>query len=79
MLCNHFLILNNRKKINEYFKLRYINKPHEYAWRGMLSSVIRRFGSDKEDSTYNMLGYSAEQLKKHMEGLFTNDMSWENW
>jgi hypothetical protein len=24
--------LNNRKKINEYFKLRYVNKPHEYAW-----------------------------------------------
>jgi len=71
--------LNNRKKINEYFKLRYINKPHEYAWRGMLRSVIRRFGSNKEGSTYNMLGYSAKQLKKHMEGLFTNGMSWENW
>mgnify|MGYP000981237770 CR=1 FL=1 len=31
--------LNNRKKINEYFKTRYNNKPHEYAWRGMLGSV----------------------------------------
>lgn len=72
-------VLNNREKVNEYFKLRYTKKHHEYAWRGMLSSVIRRFGSKKESSTYQLLGYSAEQLKKHMENLFTDGMSWDNW
>jgi hypothetical protein len=71
--------LNNREKVNQYFKDRYIDKPHEYAWRGMLSSVIRRFGGKKELSTYETLGYSAEQLKKHLENLFTEGMSWENW
>lgn len=71
--------LNNREKINKYFKNRYINKPHEYAWRGMLSSVIRRLGGKKEFSTYETLGYSAEQLKKHLENLFTDGMSWDNW
>jgi uncharacterized protein (DUF2132 family) len=45
----------------------------------MLSSVIRRFGGKKELSTYETLGYSAEQLKKHLENLFTEGMSWENW
>lgn len=71
--------LNNRKKINEYFKVRYVNKPHEYAWRGMLSSVIRRMGGKKNSSTYELLGYSSEQLKLHLENLFTEGMSWENW
>jgi hypothetical protein len=71
--------LNNRKKINKYFKLRYINKPHEYAWRGMLGSVTRRFGGKKETTTYEILVYSAEQLKEYLESLFTDGMSWENW
>jgi hypothetical protein len=71
--------LNNREKINKYFKDRYKNKPHEYAWRGMLSSVIRRIGNKKEFSTYETLGYSAEQLKRHLENLFTEGMSWDNW
>lgn len=71
--------INNRKKVNEYFKDRYIRKPHEYAWRGMLGSVIRRLGRKKESSTYEVLGYSAEQLKNHMENLFVEGMSWDNW
>jgi len=71
--------INNQDKINMYFKNRYIQKPHEYAWRGMLNSVIRRFGGKKEDSTYQILGYSAFELKEHMEKLFVDGMSWDNW
>lgn len=71
--------IKNREKVNDYFKLRYIKKPHEYAWRGMIRSVIRRFGGKKESSTYEILGYSAEELKEHLETLFANGMSWENW
>lgn len=74
-----FYRLNNREKINNYFKGRYQSKPHEYAWRGMLSSVIRRLGGKKESSTYETLGYSAEQLKEHLGNLFTDGMSWNNW
>ena len=71
--------LNNREKVNKYFKRRYIEKPHEYAWRGMLASVIRRLGTKKESQTYEILGYSAGQLKTHMENLFEDGMSWGNW
>lgn len=71
--------LNNREKISKYFKKRYIDKPHEYAWRGMLRSVIRRLGTKKESSTYEILGYSAEQLKNHIENLFIDGMCWDNW
>jgi len=53
--------------------------PHVYAWRSMLKSVLRRFGTKKEQKTIEMLGYSAEDLKKHIESLFLEGMSWENW
>jgi len=41
--------------------------------------ITRRFGGKKESTTYEILGYSAEQLKEHLETLFTDGMSWENW
>jgi hypothetical protein len=70
---------NNKEKYNEFFKNRYIKLPHTYAWRGMLSSMLRRFGKNKEKTTIEILGYSAEDLKNHMESLFLEDMTWENW
>jgi hypothetical protein len=71
--------IKNREKINGYFKKRYLEKPHEYAWRGMLKYVIRRFGTKKEKNTHEVLGYSSEEFKKHFEKLFEEGMSWENW
>jgi hypothetical protein len=71
--------VNNREQYNKYFRKRYVNNPHLYAWRGMLNSVIRRIGGKKESKTFDILGYSAEDLKKHLEKLFTEGMSWDNW
>jgi hypothetical protein len=71
--------INNREKFNKYRKMLYKKKPHVYAWRGMLSSVLRRFGRKKENKTYEILGYSALELKEHMEKQFKDGMSWENW
>lgn len=71
--------INNREKINKYFNQRYLNKPYEYAWRGMLNSVIRRLGGKKELTTYEALGYSALDLKEHIEKKFKDGMSWDNW
>jgi len=71
--------INNREKFNKYRKMLYKKIPHVYAWRGMLSSVLRRFGRKKENKTYEILGYSALELKEHMEKQFKDGMSWENW
>jgi len=71
--------IQNKDKYNNYFKERYKKIPHEYAWRGMLSSVLKRIGTKKEKSTLDILGYSAEELKKHIEYLFLENMSWDNW
>jgi len=71
--------VENKEKYNDYFKRRYKKIPHQYAWRGMLSFMLRRFNTKKEKTTIEILGYSAEDLKKHMESLFLDGMTWENW
>jgi hypothetical protein len=71
--------INNREKYNKYYNVRYINYPHIYAWRSMLASVLRRMGTKKEKTTYELLGYSSEDLKIHMESLFVENMCWDNW
>ena len=36
-------------------------------------------GKKKVESSLNLLGCSAEYLKKHLEAQFKDDMSWENY
>jgi len=52
---------------------------HVYAWRTLLRNTIKRLSIKKIDKTINMLGYSALDLKIHLENLFTPQMSWENY
>lgn len=53
--------------------------PHIKAWRTTLRCSLFRMGKEKEGYTIDMLGYSAEDLKNHLESLFTDGMSWENY
>jgi hypothetical protein len=76
---------------SEYYKLKskeYRNENKEYY-----SEYHKNYYLDnKEDlldykkghylnnnSTIEMLGYSSNDLKRHMELLFLDGMSWENW
>ncbi len=69
----------NRDKVNEY-RAKYDEKnPHLKAWRSVLKSQLRRFGTSKEASTLELLKYSAEDLRLHLENLFTSGMSWDNY
>lgn len=65
----------NKKRINERNK----SKPHIGAWRKLLKRVIRRAGTTKEDSTLELLKYSALQLKQRIECQFTEGMTWDNY
>jgi len=47
--------------------------------RSMLGRVIKRLGGKKSGSTQKELGYSADQLKNHLENLFLEGMSWGNY
>jgi len=71
--------VENKEKYNNYFRSRYKKIPHQYAWRSMLSSMLRRFNTRKQKTTIEILGYSAEDLKNHMESLFLDGMNWDNW
>lgn len=80
---------NNREKLREYIKnnpdknsriqkeyrKRY---PYIIAWRSVLHSTLKRLGTKKQDKTINLLGYSALDLKHHLESKFSNGMSWDN-
>ena len=35
-------------------------------------------GKPKENNTIDLLGYSAIELKEHIESIFTEGMSWDN-
>ena len=44
-----------------------------------MKNTLKRLGKDKSDSTIELLGYSADDLKQHLSCLFTDGMSWENY
>lgn len=70
--------LENTTKISEYKKLYEKKNPHIKSWRALLRSSLRRMNKPKENLTIEILGYSALELKLHIELLFTEGMSWNN-
>jgi hypothetical protein len=68
-------IKNNREKYYEYRR----KNPHIIAWRNILNRTIRYLGTKKEGHTQYILGYSAVQLKHHIESQFKEGMTWDNF
>ena len=71
------IIKVEKRKIRE--KIRRKKNPHIFAWRDILGNFLKRKNIQKSDSTLNLLKYSSIELKKHLEGGFTKNMSWENY
>lgn len=71
------------KNYRTYFKDKFYkyrnNNPHIIAWRSLLYSTIKRLGTTKQGHTIDMLGYSALELKHHIESKFQPGMSWKNY
>lgn len=65
-------ILNWTNQFNE-------NNPHIVAWRSLLRNTLERLNKKKEGHTIDLLGYSALDLKLHVESLFTPEMNWSNY
>lgn len=55
-----------------------INNPHIIAWRSILYSTLKRLNTPKQGHTIDMLGYSALDLKEHIEKQFLPGMTWDN-
>ena len=68
----------NSEKISEKNKKYDKNNPERVAWKGVLRNCLIRMNKNKEGHTIDLLGYSALELKQHLESLFTDGMSWGN-
>jgi hypothetical protein len=54
------------------------NNKYISLWRSVLKTTLKRFEKSKEGKTIDLLGYSALDLKTHIESLFTEGMTWDN-
>jgi hypothetical protein len=70
--------LNNKEYIYNLQKKKHNNNPHVRTWRNILKNTLNRMDKEKSSKTIDMLGYSPEDLKIHMESLFSDGMCWEN-
>jgi hypothetical protein len=48
------------------------------TWRSVLHSSLKKLGKVKEGRTIYLLGYSAIDLKEHLEKQFIDGMNWDN-
>lgn len=79
---------NNRSKEQKQAKAEYnkvwkkdrYKNNNNYKIRCIISSAVRRSlkGIKKGDSIKNILGYSIEELKEHLEHQFEDWMNWDN-
>lgn len=79
---------NNRSKEQKQAKAEYnkvwkkdrYKNNNNYKIRCIISSAVRRSlkGMKKGDSIKNILGYSIEELKEHLEHQFEDWMNWDN-
>lgn len=67
------------KDMSVIYKLQYKKNIHIYTWRNLLGNYLRRKNILKSDRTFNLLKYTHLDLKIHLESLFVDDMSWDNY
>ena len=69
----------NKDKINNSKRKYYEKNIHIFIWRTLLKRTIHQFNNKKNNSTINILGYTPNQLKIHLESKFTENMNWTNY
>ena len=60
-----------------YYSYRKKN-PHIIAWRAIVYRTLSYLGKMKQGHTIDELGYSAIELREHIENQFTEGISWNN-
>jgi len=66
-------------KRRNYIRIWGSNNPHYIFCRNIVKRSLAHIGTDKKNTTNNLLGYSPGQLRNHLEGLFIDGMSWDNY
>ncbi len=74
---------NNKEKRNKYYRDRCVSDPafrlrHNFSC--LVWQALKANGTSKRGiSCMSFLSYTIEQLKDHLESLFTEGMTWENY
>ncbi len=75
----------NKEKINEpsdkkreIRRRSYKKRKYQYVWREILRKTISQLKLKKNQTTLDLLGYSYDDLKCHIESNFLDGMKWEN-
>ncbi len=82
---SEYLVKNGRYKNvcrecrNDSFYKRRNASPHIKAWRSILRGFLSRIDKKKEHRTHELLKYSAEDLKTHINKFLKEGMTWENY
>lgn len=72
----------SKEKVNSYVKRRKEYDPTfrlSVAMRSMVSSIVRKSTKNPRAKTFELVGCSPEELRKHLESKFKDGMSWENY
>lgn len=70
---------DHKERTTEWARKWREKNPHITAWRSLLKTALLRMGNTKEGHTIDLLGYSAKELKEHLESQFQDGMSWDNY
>jgi hypothetical protein len=72
---------DNKNKINSYRENRKKTDPIYKLRTGMsvrLNLFLKTKNLKKNNTTFSIIGCSPEELKKYIENLFTENMTWDN-
>lgn len=71
-----------RQKNRDYwrgYQNRRLREDLNYRLHNYVSRAIRKAIKKNRQSAFNLLGYTVEELRQHLESLFQPGMSWENY
>lgn len=74
----YFSEYRKTQKYKEGKQKHKIKNPEQYLWRSILGASLKRLKQHKNAKTIELLGYTHQQLKEHLENLFQPGMSWDN-
>ncbi len=81
--CRKNMTLEYRKRNSKDLSIKQMlyDKEHKHKriWKDLLRNSLKRLGREKQSHTIDELGYSALELKEHLENLFAEGMSWKNY
>lgn len=78
----NWIDIRNKLSQDEYKEKakRWRNKNrHVMAWRSVLQRALRTINSEFTGKCADLLGYTAKDLKNHIEILWTPGMNWNNY